>query len=150
MPDYTSDVRRTGPYEFVATASSGAEVRMATKGTSVTAVSTEGRVSTEPAFSPVELFLAALGGCAAFGVERFVTRRAGEPVQLDVHLTGDLEGPTSSRLARITVTYAMATDDGPVPEGLLADAVHFAHTRSCTVSLALHDPPEAQLSPGRG
>lgn len=137
MPDYTSDVRRTGPYEFVATASSGAEVRMATKGS-------------EGAFSPVELFLAALGGCAAFGVERFVTRRAGEPVQLDVHLTGDLEGPTSSRLARITVTYAMATDDGPVPEGLLADAVHFAHTRSCTVSLALHDPPDVQLSPGRG
>jgi putative redox protein len=134
MPDYTVSVERAGSYEFLATASSGAQLRMATKGT-------------EGAFSPVEALLAALGGCGAFGVERFLTRRAGEPVRLDIALTGDLESPQSSRLAGITVTYDVATEDGAVPGEPLRDAVRFTHTRSCTVSLALHDGVPVQISP---
>lgn len=134
MADYTSAVRRTGPYAFTATASSGAEVQMATRGT-------------PGAFSPVELLLASLGGCAAFGVERFVTRRAGEPTRLDVDLTGELETPTSSRLTRITVTYDVEGPDGSVPDDTLTAAVRFAHTRSCTVSIALHDGVEVETTP---
>ena len=134
MSDYTSAVRRTGPYEFVATASSGAEVRMATRGT-------------PGAFSPVELLLAALGGCSAFGVERFLTRRAGEPVRLDVALTADRVTPSASRLARITMTYDVATADGPMADAALAPAVRFAETVSCTVSLALRDGVEVETTP---
>ena len=137
MADYTSAVERSAPFEYVAMASSGAQVRMATKGT-------------EGAFSPIELLLASLGGCAAFGVERFLTRRAGEPVRLDIALSGDLESPTSNRLAGIDVTYAVETADGPVPEATLADAVRFAHTRSCTVSIALHDGVPVQIATAAG
>ena len=102
VADYTSSVERTGRYTYVGTASSGATVTMATKGT-------------PGAFSPVELLLAALGGCAGFGVERFVTRRAGEPVRMEIELAGDLTGPQSNKLRQITVRYTVDTSDGPGP-----------------------------------
>ncbi len=124
--DYTSSVERTGRYTYVATASSGATVTMASKGT-------------PGAFSPVELLLAALGGCAGFGVERFVTRRAGEPVRMQIDLTGDLMAPQSNKLRQITVRYAVDTADGPVPDDMLGNAIRLTHERTCTVSIAIDE-----------
>jgi uncharacterized OsmC-like protein len=68
-------------------------------------------------------------------------------VRLDVALTADRETPSASRLARITMTYDVATADGPVPDTALAPAVRFAETVSCTVSLALRDGVTVETTP---
>ncbi len=137
MADYTSSVERTGRYTYVGTASSGATVTMATKGT-------------PGAFSPVELLLAALGGCAGFGVERFVTRRAGEPVRMEIELAGDLTGPQSNKLRQITVRYTVDTADGPVPDEMLGNAIRLTHERTCTVSIAIDESANVDAFVGDG
>jgi putative redox protein len=91
-----------------------------------------------PEFTPVELLLAALGGCNIVTVEPLTAKRGHRLRRLAATVDGEKEKP--ARLTKVTLTY-----DVELPEGddqaqevfeKVADRVH---ERYCTVSQALRD-----------
>jgi putative redox protein len=88
-------------------------------------------------FSPVELLLAAVGGCTAIDVDILASRRA-EPdsfeVQVDAVKVRDDQG---NRLTDLQVTFRIAfpaTERGDQARAVLPDVVRKSHDRLCTVS----------------
>ena len=88
-------------------------------------------------FTPVELLLAAIGGCTAVDVDILTSRRA-EPdsfeVLVDAEKTRDAAG---NHLQDIVVTFRVKFPEGEQGDkarALLPDAVHKSHDRLCTVS----------------
>jgi putative redox protein len=88
-------------------------------------------------FSPVELLLAALAGCAAINVEELSGRRA-EPVAFDVRAEGHkVRDETGGRMDDLRLVF-----DAVFPEGEGGDAARATlprflqqtHDRICTVS----------------
>lgn len=88
-------------------------------------------------FSPVELLLAALGGCSAIDVDHITSRRA-EPVRFEVETSGhkvrDADGNHLTDLQlRFTVTFPDG-EAGDTAREMLPRAVAQSHDRLCTVS----------------
>ncbi len=92
---------------------------------------------TESDFTPVELLLAALAGCAAINVEELTSRRA-EPTSFDVVSEGHKgRDDTGSRMTDLRLLF-----DAVFPEGEAGDAARAilprvlaqTHDRICTVS----------------
>src|ERR1700678_3291470 len=88
-------------------------------------------------FTPVDLLLAAIGGCTAVDVDILTSRRA-EPdsfdVRVDAEKVRDAEG---NHLSDIVVTFRVRFPDGEQGDkarALLPDAVKKSHDRLCTVS----------------
>lgn len=88
-------------------------------------------------FTPVELLLAALAGCAAVNVEELTGRRA-EPSRFEVVAEGDkVRDETGGRMEDLRLLF-----DAVFPEGEAGDAaraslprfVQQTHDRICTVS----------------
>lgn len=88
-------------------------------------------------FTPVELLLAALAGCAAVDVDLATTRRAA-PESFAATAQGRAErGPEGNALRDLTVTFAVtfpAGPDGDAARAVLPRAVEVSHARACTVS----------------
>jgi uncharacterized OsmC-like protein len=89
-------------------------------------------------FTPVELFLAAIGGCTAVDVDIFTTRRA-EPesfvVQVDGEKTKDTGG--GNRMDELSVAFRVnfpQSEGGDAARAVLPEAVQRSHDRLCTVS----------------
>ncbi|HTU75074.1 MAG TPA: OsmC family protein [Trebonia sp.] len=88
-------------------------------------------------FTPVELLLAALGGCTAIDVDLVTTRRAEpESFQVDVRAVkaNDRQG---HHLTDIEVTFKVAFPDsagGDAARAVLPDIARQSHDRLCTVS----------------
>lgn len=89
-------------------------------------------------FSPVELLLAAIGGCTAIDADVATSRHA-EPAAFSVTVTGhkikDDEG--GSRMTDLEVTFRVSFPDGPGGDAartILPRAVKLSHDRLCTVS----------------
>ena len=89
-------------------------------------------------FTPVELFLAAIGGCTAVDVDILTTRRA-EPetfvVQVDGEKNEGREG--GNRMEDLSVTFRLRFPEGEggdAARALLPVAVKMSHDRLCTVS----------------
>ena len=87
-------------------------------------------------FTPVELLLAAIGGCTAIDVDILTSHRT-EPdafeVQVDAKKVRDAEG---NRLADIEVTFRIVfpdTEQGDRACGVLPDVVRKSCDRLCTV-----------------
>jgi putative redox protein len=88
-------------------------------------------------FTPVELLLAAIGGCTAIDVDILTSRRA-EPdafaVEVGAEKVRDRDG---NHLTDIIVTFKLAFPDGADGDkarAILPDAVRQSHERLCTVS----------------
>ncbi|MGH3197275.1 MAG: OsmC family protein [Streptosporangiaceae bacterium] len=88
-------------------------------------------------FTPVDLLLAAIGGCTAVDVDILTSRRA-EPehfeIQIDANKVRDEAG---NHLTDIMVTFRIrfpGGEDGDKARALLPDAVRKSHDRLCTVS----------------
>jgi len=88
-------------------------------------------------FTPVELLLAAVGGCTAIDVDTLTSRRA-EPeafkIVVEASKVRDADG---NHLTDIEVTYQVAfPPGGPGDEAraVLPDVVKKSHDRLCTVS----------------
>lgn len=89
-------------------------------------------------FTPVELLLAAIGGCTAIDVDMITTKRV-EPAEFHVETTGDKirdEGG-GNRLTNLAVTFTVRFPDGEAGDAArerLPKAVQMSHDRLCTVS----------------
>ncbi|PWR10811.1 oxidoreductase [Micromonospora acroterricola] len=92
----------------------------------------------DTSFTPVELLLAAIGGCTAVDVDHITSRRA-EPTQFSVNVTGDkirdeAEGNRMQNLrVEFTVTFPVGADGDRAREAL-PRSLRQSHERLCTVS----------------
>ena len=89
-------------------------------------------------FTPVELLLAAIGGCTAIDVDILTSRRA-EPDAFAVAVAAEKVRDEKGRnqLTDIIVTFRIAFPDGADGDkarALLPDAVKRSHESLCTVS----------------
>ncbi|MBW8480799.1 OsmC family protein [Actinomadura parmotrematis] len=120
------NVERTGDGGFRATNDRGASVAI-------------GGADDEGSFSPVELLLAALGGCELVTVEPLTAQRGHRMARLAATVSADKVA--TSRLGTITVAYdvELPAGDGKAAE-VLAGVAHRVHDRYCTVGNALKEP----------
>ena len=88
-------------------------------------------------FTPVELLLAAIGGCTAIDADVATTRHA-EPLRFDVVVQGDKIGDEQGhRMENLSVTFHVefpADEEGDKARAILPRAVKLSHDRLCTVS----------------
>ncbi len=89
-------------------------------------------------FSPVELLLAAIGGCTAVDTDVVTSRRA-EPTEFTVTVSGDKvqDKETGNRMENLAVTFRVAFpegDDGDRAREVLPRTVRLSHDKLCTVS----------------
>ena len=94
-------------------------------------------------FTPVELLLAAIGGCAAIDVDLITSRRA-EPVEFHVQVSGDKirDDAGQNRMQNLAVTFTVRFAEGEAGDAAratLPDAVEMSHRRLCTVSRTVED-----------
>ena len=89
-------------------------------------------------FTPVELLLAAIGGCMAADVDLITSRRA-EPDRFVVEVTGNKvrDEAGGNRMQDLTVVFTVsfpAGADGDRAREALPRSLRQAHDRLCTVS----------------
>jgi uncharacterized OsmC-like protein len=103
-------------------------------------------------FTPVELFLAAIGGCTAVDVDILTTRRA-EPESFTVEVGGDkVRDEDGNRMEDLSVTFRLAFPEGEAGDAarlILPEAVQRSHDRLCTVSrtVELGAPVAVRIEP---
>ena len=89
-------------------------------------------------FSPVELLLAAIGGCTAIDTDVATSRRT-EPDEFALTVSGDkVSDPDSgNRMEDLTVTFTVRFpegEQGDVARAILPRTVALSHDKLCTVS----------------
>ena len=88
-------------------------------------------------FTPVELFLASIGGCTAVDVDILTTRRS-EPDSFVVEVGGEkVRDEFGNQMEDLSVTFRVTFrdgQDGDAARALLPEAVKRSHDRLCTVS----------------
>jgi putative redox protein len=88
-------------------------------------------------FTPVELLLAAIGGCSAVDVDVATGRRA-EHERFEVVVEAEASRDDTGNILRdVRMTFAVAFPEGPDGDKarqLLPRAVKASHDRTCTVS----------------
>ncbi|MGW3137412.1 OsmC family protein [Streptomyces sp. NPDC001139] len=119
-------VRRTATGHFTAVNARGGTIDFGTAG--------------EPGgteFTPVELLLAAIGGCTAADVDVATTRHA-EPTGFTVTVTGHkISDESGNRMTDLSVDFSVTFPEGPSADrarAILPRAVKTSHDRLCTVS----------------
>jgi uncharacterized OsmC-like protein len=123
---------------FVARNARGGEIRL-TAGTD------------DATFTPVELFLAAIGSCTAADVDAITGRRA-QPEEFRVRVDAHKDRDDSGNFMRdIVVTFEVRFPPGPDGDAAreaLPRAVEVSHDRSCTVSRTVRagTPVEARIA----
>jgi putative redox protein len=89
-------------------------------------------------FTPVELLLAALGGCEIVTVEPLTAKRGHRLVRLAATVQAEKVEPT--RLGTITVTYDVEPPPGDDEAAtVFTDVAHRVHEHHCTVGRALRE-----------
>jgi len=88
-------------------------------------------------FTPVELLLAAIGGCTAVDVDILTSRRA-EPDSFEIAVDAEkVRDAAGNHLTDAAVTFRItfpAGEQGDAAREVLPDAVRKSHDRLCTVS----------------
>jgi uncharacterized OsmC-like protein len=88
-------------------------------------------------FSPVELLLAAIGGCTAVDVDYITVKRA-EPEKFTVTVSGDkIRDEQGNRMTNLSVEFVITFPEGAAGDAaraVLPKAVEMSHDRLCTVS----------------
>ncbi|HZP50758.1 OsmC family protein [Actinocrinis sp.] len=93
--------------------------------------------SGDEVFSPVELLLAAIGGCTAIDADVATSRHA-EPTGFSVSVAGHkIKDDQGSRMTDLEVTFRVSFPEGgegDAARAILPRAVKLSHDRLCTVS----------------
>ena len=89
-------------------------------------------------FTPVELLLAALGGCTGADVD-YITGKRAEPDTFVVHVAGDKvrDETGGNRLVNLAIELRVAFPEGAAGDAareVLPRAAQMSHDRLCTVS----------------
>jgi putative redox protein len=126
-------IERVGPSRYIASNDHGGQITVAAG---------EG-----PHFTPVELLLAAIGGCTAVDVDILTSRRA-EPDRFEVLVDAEkIRDEAGNRLTGLLVTFRVSFPDGEAGDAaraILPDTVKKSHDRLCTVSRTVeHGTPIA-------
>jgi uncharacterized OsmC-like protein len=126
-------LERVGPSRYIASNDHGGQIMVAAG---------EG-----PHFTPVELLLAAIGGCTAIDVDILTSRRA-EPDSFEVLVDAEkIRDEAGNRLTGLLVTFRVSFPDGEAGDAaraILPDTVKKSHDRLCTVSRTVeHGTPIA-------
>ncbi|WP_327181658.1 OsmC family protein [Streptomyces sp. NBC_01334] len=120
-------IERTGAGRFTATNVRGGTIGFGTRSDS------DGGTD----FTPVELLLAAIGGCTAADVDA-ATGRHVEPAEFTVTVTGEKVGDEfGNRMTDLAVTFSVSFPEGASGDrarAILPRAVAVSHDRQCTVS----------------
>lgn len=132
----TVTVRRTANGRYTATNPAGGQISFGGAG--------------GDEFTPVELMLAAIGGCTAVDVDMLTSRRA-EPEAFEVVVDADkVRDGNGNHLTGIEVTFRLrfpATEEGDAARQILPDIVRKSHDRLCSVSrtIELGTPVTARI-----
>ena len=108
----------------------------------------------DPDFTPVELLLASLAGCAAVTVDGLTSRRA-QPLSFDVSAEGHkVRDEGGSHMVGLRVTFDVTFPEGEAGDRareFLPRAVQQTHDRICTVSrtVTIGDPVEYAVAQDR-
>ena len=118
------EIERTSVGEYVVRNARGGSIPVGTGG--------------DAACTPVELLLAALGGCTAVDVDHITSRRA-EPARFGVEVTGDKvrDEAGGNRMENLTVVFTVTFPpgvDGDKAREALPRSLQQSHDRLCTVS----------------
>ena len=87
-------------------------------------------------FSPVELLLAAIGGCTAVDVDVMTSRRA-EPEAFEVEVSGSKSTEGGNHMTDLQVTFRLRFPEGTAGDAArdrIPAAIRASHDRDCTVS----------------
>lgn len=122
-------IRRTAPGRYTARNARGGELSFGSGG--------------DEAFTPVELLLAAIGGCSGVDVDLLTARRA-EPEAFEVAVEADkVRDEEGNHLAGASVVFRVRFPEGPegdAARAVLPDAVRRSKERLCTVSRTVELP----------
>jgi putative redox protein len=103
----------------------------------------------DPDFTPVELLLAAIAGCAAIDVD-YITGKRSAPETFDLHVEGDkVRDDQGNHLTNLRVTFDVSFPAGAAGDAAreaLPRAIERSRDRICTVSrtVALPTPVEME------
>ncbi|PRX17010.1 OsmC family protein [Actinoplanes italicus] len=104
-------------------------------------------------FTPVELLLAAIGGCTGADVDHITSKRA-EPDDFTVHVTADKvrDETGGNRLINIVLELRAEFPEGAAGDAareMLPRAARMSHDRLCTVSrtVELGTPVDTRTAP---
>lgn len=94
-------------------------------------------------FTPVELLLAAIGGCSAIDVD-FITSKRAEPDEFRVRAGGDkIRDDSGNRMQNLALDFTVrfpGSAGGDDARAVLPKAVQQSHDRLCTVSRTVELP----------
>jgi putative redox protein len=93
-------------------------------------------------FSPLELLLAAVGGCNIMTVEPLTAQRGHRLVRLAMDVTSEKAGPT--QLESVTVTYDVEPPSEEARE-VFESVAQRVHERHCIVSRSLERGTEVRI-----
>jgi len=117
------DIERTGVRHYAARNARGGVIQIS---------SGEG-----DSFTPVELFLAAIGACGAIDVDSITSKRA-DPTVFQVRVTGDkIRDVAGNRMENLAVDFTVTFPEGEAGDAaraMLDRSVQMSHDRLCTVS----------------
>lgn len=115
-------LERTGFAQFRATNAHGVTIELDEGG--------------EDAFTPVELLLAAMAGCAGIDVD-YITARRAEPMEFTIESSGVKRSDDGNYLDELAVTFTVsfpAGPDGDAARERLPQAIRRSAEQLCTVS----------------
>jgi putative redox protein len=103
----------------------------------------------EGLMSPVELLLAAIGGCSAIDVD-VVTSRRSEPEEFRVGASGikDKDESGGSRMRDIELSFSVKFPEGEVGDkaaSMVPRLVELARTKDCTVSRTVEHETDVSM-----
>ena len=101
----------------------------------------------DPDFTPVELLLAAVAGCAAIDVD-YITGKRSEPEAFDVRVEGEkVRDEDGNHLTNLRVVFDVAFpagESGDAARGVLQSAIERSRDRICTVSRTVARSPSSR------
>lgn len=106
----------------------------------------------DPDFTPVELLLAAVAGCAAIDVD-YITGKRSEPQSFDLYVEGEkVRDEEGNHLTNLRVVFDLTFPEGEAGDaarGVLQSAIERSRDRICTVSrtVALPTPVAMEQRP---